>query len=90
MEYVDIEVNLGSKLAGQIKAMKKDEIINCFVVSILKERVAQEDINNLELEVSELKKNNERLELNLTKAELYVEQGRAMIKSVTDKWYDYE
>lgn len=90
MDYVDIELNLGESLARQIKSMKKDELINCLVVSALKERVDRETINDLEKEVNSLKSKVKSLDSNLDKAESYVEQARAMINSVTEQWYHYD
>jgi hypothetical protein len=42
------------------------------------------------LELSITKKDKETLQTKLDKAESYVEQGRAMISAVMDRWYEYD
>jgi uncharacterized protein (UPF0335 family) len=90
MDYVDIEVNLGEKLAKQIWSMKKTELIECLVASALKEKVDREDILRLENENRRLKSENKKVYERLDKCESYVEQARGMINSVTEQWYHYD
>ena len=82
-EMIDIELNLGKELANKIHKMTKNELINIIVVESLRRQVQDETIISLEAEnlVSITK---------LNKTEAYVEQGRAMIKAVMERWYEYD
>jgi hypothetical protein len=82
-EMVDVEVRLGKETADALNKMTKKELINSFCVAALRERVREEDEANMRKEI-------EKLELKLAKAESYVEQGRAMIESVMERWYKYD
>jgi len=82
-EYIDIELNLGKELADKINKMNKKELLNNLVVSVMRGRVQQETISNQE-------KEKDILQAKLDKAESYVEQGRAMIKAVMNRWYEYD
>jgi len=81
-EIVDLEVNLGKELASKLHAMTKKELLSQLGVSVLRNRVQDETVNSLESE-------KDALQSKLDKAESYVEQGRAMIESILEKWYDY-
>jgi hypothetical protein len=82
-EMIDVEVNLGKELADRINKMSKKELLNNLVVTVLRSRVQDETVESLE-------KDNEALSKRLEKAESYVEQGRAMIDSVMERWYHYD
>ena len=98
---IDVEVNLGREAALAHAKMPRNEQVNHFVVSTLKNKVQTETIEELEHELSKSNKThsmevrslqndirilNEKLRLS----ESYVEQARGMISSVTERWYEYE
>jgi len=82
-EMIDVEVNLGKELADKINKMSKKDLINNLVVTVLKSRVQDETIESLE-------KEKDAVQLKLDIAQSYVEQGRAMIKAVMERWYEYD
>lgn len=100
-ELIDIEVNLGKELADKLLKKTKKEMLNDMVVLILKTRVQQETIASLEGIEQNLieqleegivlrKRLTSELQTKLDKAEAYVEQGRAMINAVMERWYEYD
>lgn len=93
-EMVDVEINLGEELAKEIYSMKKAELINRLVVMVLRKRVQDETVAKLEADAEKLKAAHKReietLQTKLDKAEAYVEQGRAMIEAVMERWYEYD
>jgi len=100
-ELINVEVNLGKELADRLDKKTKKELLNELVVFILKTRVQQETIISLEgIEQNLIKQLEEgvrlrhnrvaELETKIDKAEAYVEQGRAMINAVMERWYEYD
>jgi cob(I)alamin adenosyltransferase len=93
-EYMDVNLYLDADTASILKKKTKKELFNNMVVLILKTRIQQETIDRLEKEhgETESKLNNEKevLQTKLDKAEAYVEQGRAMIESAMNRWYEYD
>ena len=98
---VDVEVNLGREAALTLAKMPRNELVNHFVVSTLKNKVQTETIEELEhelgksnkthsMEVRSLQNDIRILNEKLRLSESYVEQARGMISSVTERWYEYE
>lgn len=89
-EMIDIPVELDAETTAKLNAMTKKELIEkiCAVsleakVSHMRCVIAIEDSDKAFKEIETLK---ERLD----KAETYVEQGRAMINALMDRWYHYD
>ena len=82
-EMLDVESSLGKKKANELLKLNKAELTNRLVLMILRNRVQDRTISSLENE-------NEKVNGMLEKAEFYVEQARAMIKSVMERWYHYD
>lgn len=100
-EMVDVEFNLGKELADEIFSKKKKELIEMLVVTILRSYVQEEEIASLEGIEQNLtkqleegivlrKKLTSELQEKLDKAEDYIEQGRAMVESVMERWHNYD
>lgn len=100
-EMIDLEVNLGKELADKINKMTKKELLGVVVSTSLKTKIQEETISNLEsdirkndkehvLEFRRLRKEKEETERKLDIAQSYVEQGRAMICSMMERWYEYD
>jgi len=100
-EEISVEENLGKCLADKISKMNKTELVNALVVQTLRSRVQDENITALEgieqnlvgqLEEGIILRKSivSELETKLDKAEAYVEQGRAMIEAVMQRWYEYD
>lgn len=82
-EMVDVHLNLPKDMAEAILKMTKKELINRIVVLALRNHVQDETVQTLEKELKAAK-----IKLNI--AESYVEQGRAMINAVMERWYEYD
>jgi hypothetical protein len=93
-EMIDVELNLGKELADKLFKKTKKELLNDVVVLVLKTQVQTETIREMEDEAEAIEKrlNNKIsvLDTKLDKAEAYVEQGRAMIESVMNRWHEYD
>jgi len=98
---VELELNLGKELANKLTRQNKKELLNHVLILILKCRVQQETIQNLEQEhdviikrnqqrIIEVHQRNDVLAERLDKAESYIEQGRGMITSIMEQWYKYD
>lgn len=71
-----IEVPLDEKMASKLMYKTKKELVEMFVNASLAAKLAE--------------KEKEDLRTKLDKAESYVEQGRAMIEAVMDRWHEYD
>ena len=78
-EMVDVEINLGKKLADEINKMTKTELINRLVVLVLHNRVKDEDISNLE-------KRADALDAEVSEATGSLEQAESMLKAAMGHW----
>ena len=85
-EIVDVVQYIEAPLLDKLRKQTKKELIEHGLVPlILKSRVQQETISELE---RKLKNEKETLQTKLDKAEAYVEQGRAMITAIMERWYE--
>ena len=100
-EYVDVEPKIGKDLADKIKKKTKKDLLNDVFNLLLEldvqkrnvvalEGIEQNLINQLEEGIVLRKRRVSELETKLDKAEAYVEQGRAMINAVMERWYEYD
>jgi len=78
-EMVDIELNLGKVCADEISKMTKTKLINRLVVSVLRGRVQDETVTDLEREV-------ENLQERLNKARDNIKQAEAMVIAAMERW----
>ena len=86
-EYVDVEFKLCKELSSKLSKMTKKDLIERIIIASLEAKVATSNLTETEIRLS-----NEInvLQTKLDKAEAYVEQGRAMILSVMERWYEYD
>jgi len=86
-EMVDVDVRLDKELSGKLSKMTKKDLIERIIIASLEAKVATSELTETKIRLS-----NEISALNtkLDKAEAYVEQGRAMIESVMNRWYEYD
>ena len=100
-EIIDVDLVLGKECADKWRKKTKKDLMNDVMVLVLKTRVQTETIdslediernliNQLEEGIALRKKRVSELETKLDKAEAYVEQGRAMINAVMERWYEYD
>jgi len=100
-EMIDVELRCDKKLADKINKMTKKELIGEIIgISVKalndnkKHKVAMEakndDIFKLKNEINLLERGIVILDKKLAKSESYVEQGRAMVESVMERWYHYD
>jgi len=89
-EFVDVPVRLDKATTEKMYAMTKKELIEKIgaveveaEVYRLRCQTAVEDADKAHSEI-------ETLRTKLDKAEAYVEQGRAMIEAVMERWYEYD
>jgi len=78
-EMVDVEINLGKKLADEINKMTKTELINRLVVLVLHNKVKDEDISRLERRV-------DALNTEASEATGSLEQAESMLKAAMNHW----
>ena len=74
-ECVDVSLYLDKELASKLQKMTKKELLNQLVVLVLKTRVQQETIDELEQQV----KDNAQLKTHLA-------QAQAMLRAATAVW----
>ena len=86
-EYVDVEVYLDNDIIKAVKGMNKKELINRIFTIALEAKLAEDKLKAVR---QTLTNKAEVLQTKLDKAEAYVEQGRAMIESVMNRWYEYD
>lgn len=93
-EMVDVEVRLDKELADKINKMTKKELVELIFINGVahKNEVMNLDskIDGYHAAIREINNHKEVLQTKLDKAEAYVEQGRAMILSVMERWYEYD
>jgi hypothetical protein len=96
-EMVDVPVRLTKELADKLNKMTKKEAIEkaCSLAveaKVYEHRcnVAIEDADRADKEKEMARQEVEILQTKLDKSEAYVEQGRAMINSVMERWYEYD
>ena len=89
-EMVEIPLQLDKDTADTFWKMPKKELVERLCSSVLEAKVyklrcqtAIEDVDKANREIAEL-------QTKLDKAESYVEQGRAMIEAVMQRWYEYD
>ena len=85
-ESIDIESNLGTELAGKLRGMNKPELLNRLTVSIMRGRVHQETISDLEGQIKKMKKDSRGEIDNLCE---YNTQAQVMIEAIMERWNDY-
>jgi len=71
-----VSIDLDQEIADKVNSMTKKELAEKMVIATLEAHVARQDV--------------EALQTKLDKAEAYVEQGRAMISAVMERWYEYD
>jgi hypothetical protein len=71
-----VKVEIEGDVVKELLKLTKKEIAEKFCI--------------VSLELSITKKDKESLQTKLDKAESYVEQGRAMVSAVMDRWYEYD
>lgn len=89
-EMIDVPVCLNKATMDKLNNMTKRELIEKLGAAAVEAEVyrlrcktAMEDSERAAREV-------EKLQTKLDKAEAYVEQGRAMIEAVMERWYEYD
>lgn len=82
-EDIDIEVNLGAELADKLNKMSKKELLNRLCVMILRNKVQDEAVNELEYKCSELGS-------KLRRSEEYNGQARVMLTGIIERWDSYK
>ena len=71
-----VDVPLDAAMAKTLMNLTKKELVEKFVIAALAGELAKKEIATLRTK--------------LDKAEAYIEQGRAMIESVMDRWHEYD
>jgi len=100
-EMVDVDLSLDKETADTLKKMTKAELFNRLIIMILRNRVQDETVRSLEINeertadrIKGMEQNHKqkiaKVEAKLEKAEFYVEQARAMVEAVMEKWYHYD
>jgi len=82
---VDIKIN--PEITGELERMTKKELIERIYILALDAGMANKKLEQTE---KEAKNKIDELQTKLAKAKAYVEQGRAMINAVMDRWYEYD
>lgn len=86
-DEVEIDVRLNKETVDKLNRMTKKELINRICVIALEAKVA----NDEKIKAQRVLKNErEILQTKLDKSEAYIEQGRAMIEAVMERWYEYD
>ena len=75
-EDVEVNIRMDKEVIDKLNKMTKKELVNRICVAALEAKVAT---NKAEI-----------LQTKLDKAEAYVEQGRAMIDAIMERWYEYD
>lgn len=70
--------------------MTKKELIEFIYKQVRLYRIVSEGAIDFAQKSEYLEKENEKLNLRLAKAVSHVEQGRSMIESVMERWYEYD
>jgi len=89
-EIIEVPIQLDKKTMDVFIKLTKKELIERMCALALEAHVAKARcktaIEDSDRETARAKE----LEESLTKAESFVEQGRAMINAITDRWYHYD
>jgi hypothetical protein len=93
----DHTVTLDAETADKLRKLTKNELIEKFAVAALEAetyklrcRTATETEKEALNEVESLKKRLHVEQAKLDKAGATVEQGRAMIEAIMERWYEYD
>lgn len=100
-EYVDVELRLDDEVVKHVKSMTKKELINKIFNVALEAKLTSDKLEKAERDYAmmdgsyqnQIKSRENDIDILQTKldtAEAYVEQGRAMITSVMNRWYEYD
>ena len=73
-EYVDVPID--GEIVKELMKLTKAELVKKFIIVTLEGRIASKEVK--------------RLQDKITIAESYVEQGRAMIEAVMERWHEYD
>ena len=69
-------VQIDKETFDKLNKLTKRELIEKFCIAAVDARVARDE--------------SESLQTKLDKAEAYVEQGRAMVNAIMERWYEYD
>lgn len=93
----DHTVTIDAETADKLRKLTKNELIEQFAVAAIEAetyklrcQTAIEAERKALNEVEMLKKRLDTERTKLDKAEAYVEQGRAMINAIMERWYEYD
>ena len=94
---VDVELELNKETIDALKGMSKKQLRNRFCEIALKCHIAEKKAEAMSLrckmaieDADRAQKEVEQLRTKLNKAETYLEQGRAIINAVINRWHEYD
>lgn len=89
-EYIDIPVQLDEKTAKALNKMTKPDLIDRVCSLAVESKTYELRCQTAIEEADELQRKVASLQTRLDKAETYIEQARAMIDGVMERWYHYD
>jgi len=94
---VETEVRLPKELADKLSKMTKKELIERLILASVECKVAEEKLKAAELrcktaieDADQIRREVLELQSKFDQCEGYVEQGRAMVEAITERWYNYD
>ena len=92
-EVIDTSIEFSEEMTIKYYKMTKKELVNRICALTIENKVQQTKNLRIDIAIEDANKafkEIEDLKFKLNKAESYVEQGRAMIESIMEKWYHYD
>ena len=75
-DYVDVSIKLDKETINTLNRMTKSQLIEKILAVALEAKIATNNAKDMQTK--------------LDKSEAYVEQARAMIEAVMNRWYEYD
>ena len=82
-QYIHINIRLDKETMDTLHKMTKQELIERVCSLAVEVKTVNQKLTFTENTMKDM-------QTNLDKAESYVEQGRAMITAVMERWYEYD
>lgn len=89
-DMITVPVRLDKDTMGRLNKMTKTELIERLGSVAVEAEVYKLRCQTAVEDADKARREIETLRTKLDKAEAYVEQGRAMIEAVMERWYEYD
>jgi len=85
-----VNLSLDHGLAARLNKMTKKELIERLCSAVLEAETYKLRCQTALMDVQRERSRANQTEEKLAKAEAYVEQGRAMVNAIMERWYEYD